>query len=388
METISADQPISTRIERAGSATHVYVDPTWFRFFADLGAAAGLLNPVFEEVRADKLTVTGAVSVGSQILIDSELQVLASGSDSGAIRGFITTGGTSDGSIRAVEAQTSRPAGSALGVTWGIEVGVHSQVAGSGVSNIGVVVLSSHAGWLPSGVRNDIGVNVAGEDGWLYGYTYYDTDNATVLYSVDQFGRMFGKGGLDVLARNTLVGSATALLIGGPGVVHPSNNAAVHCVYSQVTIPSTAVGGANSYRSIISTQAAAFVLPSLRHFVAENTTIGAGSAITEVLGFYSANAAISGKGGTRSAGFYSDIAAAANTWQCLMNGTGLNQFKGGVVLDATAAPAVGAGQVGLGATVAATVGAAGGAAALPATPLGYLNINVAGAAAKIPYYNP
>lgn len=47
----------------------------------------------------------------------------------------------------------------------------------------------------------------------------------------------------------------------------------------------------------------------------------------------------------------------------------------------------GAGTVSIGGTVAATVGAAGGATALPATPLGYIQINVAGTAAKIPYYN-
>jgi len=38
-------------------------------------------------------------------------------------------------------------------------------------------------------------------------------------------------------------------------------------------------------------------------------------------------------------------------------------------------------------TTAATVGAAGGASALPATPLGYIVIDVAGVARKIPYYN-
>jgi hypothetical protein len=52
-----------------------------------------------------------------------------------------------------------------------------------------------------------------------------------------------------------------------------------------------------------------------------------------------------------------------------------------------AAPAVAPSQVGFGATVATTVGAAGGASALPATPLGYLIANVAGTAVKIPYYN-
>ena len=50
------------------------------------------------------------------------------------------------------------------------------------------------------------------------------------------------------------------------------------------------------------------------------------------------------------------------------------------------APTVTAGQVAIGATHQTTVGAAGGASALPATPTGYLIINVAGTAMVIPYY--
>lgn len=50
------------------------------------------------------------------------------------------------------------------------------------------------------------------------------------------------------------------------------------------------------------------------------------------------------------------------------------------------APATTAGQVAIGATHQTTVGAAGGASALPATPTGYLIINVEGTAMVIPYY--
>jgi hypothetical protein len=50
------------------------------------------------------------------------------------------------------------------------------------------------------------------------------------------------------------------------------------------------------------------------------------------------------------------------------------------------APTVSANQVGYGATTSTTVGAAGGASALPITPTGYLIVNVAGTAFKIPYY--
>lgn len=52
-----------------------------------------------------------------------------------------------------------------------------------------------------------------------------------------------------------------------------------------------------------------------------------------------------------------------------------------------ATPTVGAGQLGFGTTASTTVGAAGGAAALPATPSGYLVININGANFKLPYFN-
>lgn len=51
-----------------------------------------------------------------------------------------------------------------------------------------------------------------------------------------------------------------------------------------------------------------------------------------------------------------------------------------------ATPTVSAGQVGFGNVTASTVGAAGGASALPATPSGYLQINIAGTMFKLPYY--
>jgi Pectate lyase superfamily protein len=51
------------------------------------------------------------------------------------------------------------------------------------------------------------------------------------------------------------------------------------------------------------------------------------------------------------------------------------------------APTVAAAQVGLGSTTSATVGANGAASALTANPVGYLIINVAGTAMKVPYYN-
>ena len=64
----------------------------------------------------------------------------------------------------------------------------------------------------------------------------------------------------------------------------------------------------------------------------------------------------------------------------------LSNFTGYINLS-TVAPTAAAGTINLGGTIATTVGAAGGASALPATPLGYMIANVAGTTVKIPYYS-
>jgi hypothetical protein len=64
----------------------------------------------------------------------------------------------------------------------------------------------------------------------------------------------------------------------------------------------------------------------------------------------------------------------------------LAAIEGGALRINTSAKTVGANEISIGSSTATTVGAAGGASALPATPLGYLIINVAGTNVKIPYY--
>jgi hypothetical protein len=71
-------------------------------------------------------------------------------------------------------------------------------------------------------------------------------------------------------------------------------------------------------------------------------------------------------------------------------GTITNPFQRAVAgnMVTTSAPvSQGAGTVVFGGTTTTTVGGVGGASALPATPLGYILINVGGVAARIPYYN-
>lgn len=85
--------------------------------------------------------------------------------------------------VRAVEAQTIRQAGT-LGETWGMEIGVHSEVPGNGERGIlGLYIACSHTGWLDNGYghKGDVGVLVTGEDGFTYGFRHVDPDNRTVF---------------------------------------------------------------------------------------------------------------------------------------------------------------------------------------------------------------
>ena len=71
-------------------------------------------------------------------------------------------------------------------------------------------------------------------------------------------------------------------------------------------------------------------------------------------------------------------------------GTGIvgssTSFRGNNMITAAAAGTAAAGQIAWGATTQTSVGAAGGATALPATPTGYIIVNVAGTNRIIPFY--
>lgn len=210
-----------------------------------------------------------------------------------------------------------------------------------------------------------------------YGF-YSDINSASNTYqlymvgtALSYFGGQVGINATPVVHRALTVGAAT------PAAGDLYGVAAI------ISAPSSVAGLLCGSYSNLSSAAAAFTMGSMTHFLAAISNKGAGSTITVVHGFRAANAIAVG---TNNYGFYSDIASAANTYQLYMAGTALNLLKGGLILDTTAAPTVGAGQVGLGATVQTTVGAAGGASALPATPTGYLIINVAGTNRVVPYY--
>jgi hypothetical protein len=124
----------------------------------------------------------------------------------------------------------------------------------------------------------------------------------------------------------------TALNAGIVNAVAPAA-ASVAGSYSNQTISSSTTTLFNAYQTDISTTAASFTLPSLAHFSANQSTIGAGSAVTTQYG-YIANSNLTGA--TNNYGFYSDIASGTGRWNFYANGTANNYFAGNVGIGVSA----------------------------------------------------
>ena len=96
---------------------------------------------------------------------------------------------------------------------------------------------------------------------------------------------------------------------------------------------SDVTSAAFGYRTSLSTQASAFTLTDLRHFSANQSTIGATSVVTTQTGFH-----VPGNltGATNNYGFYSNIASAANRYNFYAAGTADNYFAGKVGIGSVA----------------------------------------------------
>lgn len=83
----------------------------------------------------------------------------------------------------------------------------------------------------------------------------------------------------------------------------------------------------NNFHSAPSTQATTFTLTDLRHYNASQGTIGAGSTVTNQIGF---NASSALTGATNNYGFYGNIASGTGRWNFYAAGTADNYFAGNV----------------------------------------------------------
>jgi hypothetical protein len=97
-------------------------------------------------------------------------------------------------------------------------------------------------------------------------------------------------------------------------------------------ISSDVTTGAAIFGTSPSTQAAAFTLGNLYHFYANQSTIGAGSSITNQYGFF-ADSGLTGA--TNDYGFFGNLASGTNIWNLYMAGTAANYMAGNLSIGTT-----------------------------------------------------
>ena len=96
-------------------------------------------------------------------------------------------------------------------------------------------------------------------------------------------------------------------------------------IYQNGTVQSDVTGSAYSNYSLAQTAAAAFTLGTYVHYIADQGTIGSGSAITNQYGFFAQNTLT---GATNNYGFFGNIASGTNRWNLYMAGTAYNHLAG------------------------------------------------------------
>jgi hypothetical protein len=136
---------------------------------------------------------------------------------------------------------------------------------------------------------------------------------------------------IDNAGRVNIGGTSTStyLSLSGTIPVTSADTVGINLLY---TIPSTATTSSRGfYTQTVSTQATAFTLPTFRHFEAGNVTVGAGSTLTEQIGFRVG--AISSA--TNNYGFVGAVASATGAYNLYMSGTANNYMAGSLGIGTT-----------------------------------------------------
>lgn len=107
---------------------------------------------------------------------------------------------------------------------------------------------------------------------------------------------------------------------------------ATYGIVSEGIIQSDVTSRANYFITEAKTVAATFTLSNLYHYRATQSTIGAGSTVTNQYAFFVASSLT---GATNNYAFYSDLAAGTNVWNLYMAGTANNYLAGSLGIATT-----------------------------------------------------
>lgn len=248
----------------------------------------------------------------------------------------------------------------------GYTVAIGKAITGAGTS-IGVYQTGTVQSDVTSsafGFRNDLNTQAATFT--LPVYTHYAANQSTIgagTTLTTQIGFSAGTftGGANVFGFRGQVaaasgrynlymdGTANNYLAGALGIgttslttssLHVGRNitggTAMYGIQNAGIVQSDVTSFVQHYRSLARTAAASFTLGTFEHYIAEQGTIGAGSAITTQTGFLAASSII---GATNNFGFRGQIASGTNRWNLYMDGTANNYLAGNLSIGTTSSTA-------------------------------------------------
>jgi hypothetical protein len=110
-----------------------------------------------------------------------------------------------------------------------------------------------------------------------------------------------------------------------------------NAVISDGVIQSDVTANARGFMSRPTVAAASFTIPTVAHFYANPSTVGAGATITNSIGFHAESTVGDNSSGTvtNAFGFYGNLASGTNRYNLYMNGTAANYFAGRLGVGAT-----------------------------------------------------
>ena len=137
----------------------------------------------------------------------------------------------------------------------------------------------------------------------------------------------------------TVLNGAIASAVAGAevsliGTLPTTGSSVAYGLWSDVTMPSNATGSSFGISSRVSTAAASFTAGTIANYAAGFTSLGAGSSITNLYGFFTQAGLTVAT--SVNAGFFSNIAASGSLrWNFYANGSAPNYFAGPLGIGAT-----------------------------------------------------
>jgi len=244
--------------------------------------------------------------------------------------------------------------GNAIAINRG---GTGATSASTALSNLGGIGLTSLSATSPIVYTNTTGVisipvattSVSGYLSSTDWTTFNNKANAlsgTTNY-IPKFTSSTAIGNSNITDTSSLItlGSDTTISSGGLGIgISPQTNYGIRLariitsnvnstgISSEGQIQSDVTSTVNLFNSVSNTQATTFTLSNLRHYRAVQGTIGAGSTVTNQIGFLAESNLT---GATNNFAFYGNIPSSSNNWNLYMVGTAKNYLNGSLFIGTT-----------------------------------------------------